>query len=394
MRILLVAASVVAAQSATAQTAVGAAARAQGPSSVSGRVATPGVNDAPVPVPGVMVTLHRVGTDSSGAVDSVATDAAGRYALTYRRAPGDEAVYFASAVFRGIAYFSNPLQAARVSGEAGEITVFDTTSRAVEFHVQGHHLVVSAPRPDGARDIVEVWELSNDKSVTVVGKDSLSPVWSAPLPAGASNVAGGQGDVAPSAIVAQGDRVSLLAAFGPGVKQVSYAYTLPASAFPLVVPVTERTNVLEVLLEEPTATVTGGGLQPMPTATTAGRSFKRLLAQNVPPGESLRISVPATSASARTRVLAWLAGTIVLVMIVALVIALMRRRVQDAPVVVVAAPLPNESLIAAIAALDARRERGDATLDDATYTSERAALKSRLAQGLGGNAIDNARRAD
>ena len=380
----------VAARSLTAQSAADVGARTLVPASVTGRVSTPGP-EKEIPVPGVMVTLHRVGTDSSGAIDSVRSDAAGRYALHYRRTAGDDAIFFAAAVYRGIAYFSNPLTTPNVSGEAGEITVFDTTTRAHEFHVQGHHIVVSAPKPDGSRDVVEVWELSNDTTVTVVGKDSLSPVWSAPLPPGATSVAGGQGDVASSAIVQKGDRVTLLAAFGPGVKQLSYAYTLPSSAFPLTFAVSSLTGVLEVLLEEPTATVSGADLQPQPTASTSGRTFKRMLSQNVAPGESVRISVPATTADTRTRVLAGLAGTIALVMIAALARALMGRRAAGPRVVATAPPL-RESLLAAIAALDARRERGDATLDPATYAVERAALKAKLAAVLGAP-IDNTRSA-
>ena len=376
----MVAVMLVAAQSSFAQGVADPLARAATPSFVSGRVSTPG-KEKQIPVPGVTVTLHRIGADSSGAIDSVRTDVAGNYSLRYRRSGADDAIYFAAAVYRGIAYFSNPLQTPRVTGEAGEITVFDTTTRKVDFHVQGHHVVVSGPRPDGMRDIVEVWELSNDTTVTVIGKDSLSPVWSAPLPDGAVNVAGGQGDVAASAIVAKGGRVNLLTAFGPGVKQVSYAYSLPASAFPLVVPVTAPTNVLEILLEEPTATVTGADLVPQPPATTSGRTFKRLLAQNVVPGEAARISVPATTAATRTKVLTWLVGTIVLAMIAALSRALIGRRVAT-PRVVVTEAQRSESLAAAIAALDARHERGDATLDHATYTRERATLKASLAQSL------------
>jgi hypothetical protein len=41
-----------------------------------------------------------------------------------------------------------------------------------------------------------------------------------------------------------------------------------------------------------------------------------------------------------------------------------------------------ESLAAAIAALDARRDAGDATLDPARYASERADLKAQLTEAL------------
>jgi hypothetical protein len=345
---------------------------------VSGRVESPAGNTV-TPVPGIYVTLHRVGTDSSGPVDSVRTDALGNYMLRYRRPIGDEAVYFAAAVYRGIAYFSTPIQGARVSGEEGAITVFDTTSKPVEFHVRGHHVVVSAPKPDGSRDLVEVWELSNDTTATVVGKDTLSPVWSTALPRGATSVRAGQGDVSPDAIVARGDRIVMLAPFGPGVKQVSYSYSLPSSAFPLTIPIDKPTTILEVLLEEPLAQVGGSTLRATDAATTSGRTFKRFLGQDADTGESIRITVPVTSAATRTIVLAVLAGAIALIMVGALARALVRR----------GAPLPaarpvhqTDSLVAAIAALDARRERADATLSDDDYATERAALKAKLALAL------------
>jgi hypothetical protein len=353
-------------------------------SSVSGRVETPSA-DKQVPIPGIYVTLHRVGTDSSGPVDSVRTDASGNYVIRYRRPPGDEGVYFAAAVYRGIAYFSMPIQSARATGEEGEITVFDTTSKPVEFHVRGHHVVVSAPRPEGSRDVVEVWELSNDTTATVVGKDTLSPVWSTALPAGATNFAAGQGDVGTSSIVARGAQVLLLAPFGPGVKQISYSYSVKPSLFPLTLKIEKPTSVLEVLLEEPLAQVAGGSLRATDAATTGGRTFKRFLGQDAPAGALVKISVPTTTATTRTRVLAVLAGVIALVMIGALARALMGR---DARVRAPLAPPVSETdrLVAAIAALDARRESGDPTLDADAYAADRASLKARLAQVLAAGA--------
>jgi hypothetical protein len=349
-------------------------------SSVSGRVESPSGNTV-TPVPGIYVTLHRVGTDSSGPVDSVRTDAGGNYMIRYRRPLGDEAVYFAAAVFRGIAYFSTPIQGARVSGEEGAITVFDTTSKHVELHVRGHHVVVSAPKPDGSRDLVEVWELSNDTTVTVVGKDTLSPVWTTALPRGATSVRAGQGDVSPDAIAARGNQIVMLAPFGPGVKQVSYSYSMPSSSFPLTIPIAKPTTVLEVLVEEPLAQVSGSTLRATDAATTSGRTFKRFLGQDADAGESVRITVPVTSAATRTIVLAVLAGAIALVMVGALTRSLMRR---SAPVLARAAPPVPETdlLVAAIAALDARRERADPTLSADAYATDRAVLKARLAQAL------------
>lgn len=345
---------------------------------VAGRVVTPG-KDREVGIPGVMVTVHRVGPDSAGALDSARTDAAGRYTIRYRRFGSDEAVYFAAALHHGIAYFSAPLRGVRANVDDAEITVFDTTSAPVKFTVQGHHVVVSAPTPDGQRDIVEVYELSNDTTVTAVGRDSLAAVWSAPIPHAAERFAAGQGDVSPVTLQRRGDRVTLAAAFGPGVKQLSYSYSLPPGAFPLELTVEGQTGVFEVLLEEAAAQVRGPNLRSMGDATTQGRTFKRFLAQSAPRGERVRIDVPVTTAATRTRVLVGVAVLIALAMIATLARALARR----GPRAAVESPATStDSLAAAIAALDARHEAGDASLTPERYTSERAALKAQLSAAL------------
>jgi hypothetical protein len=346
---------------------------------VTGRVVTPGA-EREIGIPGVMVTVHRVGPDSAGALDSARSDAAGRYSIRYRRFGSDEAVYFAAALHHGIAYFSSPLRGARATADEAEITVFDTTSAPVAFTVQGHHVVVGAPDADGARAIVEVFELSNDTTVTAVGRDSLAPVWSAPIPREAEAFAAGEGDVSPVTLEKRGDRVTLAAAFGPGVKQLSYSYTLPPSAFPLVLRIERPTGVFEVLLEERAAQARGPALRAMGDVSTQGRTYKRFLAQGAPQGETLRIDVPATTASTRTRVLVGVAIVIVLAMMGALARALLRRTPAGGAPEVPRATV--ESLAAAIAALDARREAGDPALNAERYASERAALKARLTATL------------
>jgi hypothetical protein len=344
-----------------------------------GRVVTPG-SDREIGLPGIMVTVHRVGPDSAGPLDSARTDAAGRYSIRYRRFGSEEAVYFAAALHHGIAYFSSPLRGARANADDGEITVFDTTSGPVPLTVQGHHMVVSAPKPDGGRQIVEVYELSNDTTVTLVGRDSLAPVWSAPIPHDATGFVAGQGDVSPVTLERRGDRVTLAAAFGPGVKQLSFSYTLPPSAFPLSFAHERFTGVFEVLLEEPGAQVRAAGLRSTGEVTTQGRQFKRFLAQSAPKGEAVRIDVPVTSAGTRTRVLIGLAIAIALAMIATLARALMRRGPRNA-----AAPAPadtEQSLAAAIAALDARREAAGGAMDESEYARQRAELKARLTASL------------
>lgn len=339
--------------------------------------------DREVGVPGVTVTVHRVSADSSGALDSAVTDAGGRYTVRYRRFGSDDAVYFAAAVHHGIAYFSAPLRGALTRGGDAEISVFDTTSAPVVFTVQGHHIVVSAAKPDGTRDIVEVYELSNDTTVTVVGRDTLAPVWSTPIPHDATAFVAGQGDVSPVTLERRGDRVTLAAAFSPGVKQLSYSYTLGSGSFPLELVIERATGVLEVLLEEPSAQARATALRPVPDATTQGRTFKRFLAQGAPAGTTIRIDVPATTAGTRTRVLAGVAIVIALAMLGAFARALTRRAPRQAPVG--STPTTTESLIAEIAALDARHEQHGSralAIDVERYARERAQLKEALTSAL------------
>jgi hypothetical protein len=351
---------------------------------VESRVVKPS-EQGEVPVPGVTVTLHRVGPDSAGPVDSMRTDAAGRYAFRFRRWGSPDAVYFAASVYDGIAYFSAPLRGVTMRGDEHEIMVFDTTSRTLRFGVQGHHIVVGAPRPTGLRDIVEVYELSNDTVVTAVGRDSLTPVWSAPLPAGAANFVGAPGDVAASALEMRDGKVVMLAPFGPGVKQISFSYALAPGAFPLVLALDRPNALLEVLLEEPGAQVRGGSLRSDGNVTTEGRTFKRFIGQSVPQGEQVRIDVPSTAAAARSTFVIAIAVGLVLAMTAALAVAYRRggsvRRV--APAVALDGP---DALAAAIAALDARHEARDPTLSPADYDAQRAALKARLSAALAGGA--------
>src|SRR5690242_4980249 len=99
------------------------ASRAPSPAIVSGSVVVPGPKrDAPVA--GLMVTVHRVGQDSAGPLDSARTDAQGHYTVRYTRYGSENALYFAAAVYRGIAYFTAPLRFARTEGDEAEITVF------------------------------------------------------------------------------------------------------------------------------------------------------------------------------------------------------------------------------------------------------------------------------
>jgi hypothetical protein len=190
--------------------------------------------------------------------------------------------------------------------------------------------------------------------------------------------------VSPNAVSFADGRVRLFAPISPGARQFSYAYQLPRDAIPLTLKLDAPTSVLEVLLEEPRALVTGGNLAEVAPTTTAGRSFRRFLAQNVPEAAQLRIDVPFTLADARSRYFFAVAAVCALAMAAAIVIAARRRRVTAPAVAVPTHRRETDELLQAITALDMSFERdGDATPDKrARYDAERARLKARLASAL------------
>jgi hypothetical protein len=343
-----------------------------------------------VGVSGAWVTLHRVGQDSAGPLDSLRTGANGRYSFRYRPFGGDDAIYFVSASHDGIAYFSPPLRRAVVSGEDAEITVFDTTSAAFPLTVQGRHLIVSAADAAGARTVIEVFELSNDSARTLVGggRDGERPTWSTALPAGAENFRVGQGDVPADAVTLDAGRALVYAPFAPGLKQLSFSYSLPGKRFPLSVTLPHPAAVLEVLVEEPTADATGAQLSEVDPVSVDGRTFKRFLAQDAPANGVMRVEVAGTDAPDRAPALIAVLALVGAGMLAALARAFSRRA---RPAAVSGAPAagvgrPTDGLAREIAELDAEFERRTAPTDDdrATYHARRAELKARLTAALGG----------
>lgn len=246
------------------------------------------------PVSGVWTVLHRVGPDSAGPLDSTRTDTRGRYAFSYTRTGSPDAVYFVSATHGGVTYFTVPLAFSNVSGDPAEIVVFDTTSRRLPITVRGRHIVVSAANAGGLRPVTEVFELSNDTTVTLVSPGTSSaPTFSALLPEGAREPKVDQGDIPAEAVSFDGGRVRVVAPLPPGVKQLAFSYLLPASEFPLSVPAGAAIDVYEILVEETRGTATGAKLAEQAAVSSEGRTFRRFLAQEVPANAVAVIDIPS-----------------------------------------------------------------------------------------------------
>jgi hypothetical protein len=351
---------------------------------VSGRVLRPG-GEHPPPVPGAWVVLHRIGHDTAGPVDSVRTNARGEYTFTYSRPEDDSSLYLASSVRGGVAYFTAPLRAGDVRGEPAEIMVFDTTSKKVPLHIQGRHLVVARGTGDTNHEVLEVYELSNDTVVTAVAPKN-GAVWTALVPEHASKFRLGDGDVSAGGLVMRDGRVHLFAPIAPGLKQLSFHYELPVNAVPLRVPITEPVGVLEVMIDDPGARVTGAGLREMPRVESEGRKFKRFLSQDVPRNAVVKLELsPETGETGSTRgaTVVGLGALFAATAGGALALASVRARKRQTSVR--STPQSqSEVLIRSIAELDARFERDPVEVGPrrVEYEAERQVLKERLREAL------------
>jgi hypothetical protein len=266
---------------------------------VEGRIRRPlgerGDSTGMGPAANVWVVLHRLAKDQSGPIDSVRSDAKGRYTFRYQPKPNEQATYFASVSYAGIAYFTPPFKTSAARGDDSELTVFDTTTRTFPLSVKGRHLIVGKRDTGQVRTIIEVFELSNDSLYTLVAANDRTPTWQARIPDVATNVRVNEGDVSAQAFASGNGRVQLFAPIPPGIKQLSFTYTVPQRSFPLAFTAEAGAVVFEILLEDPAASVQALGFTRVGEVTIEGRQFQRILSQDVKAGTRLAIDAPASS---------------------------------------------------------------------------------------------------
>ena len=365
------------------------------PRSVDGRVRRPVRVNADStgmgPAVGTWVTLHRVGKDTAGPIDSIRTDGQGQYRFRWTPFGTADGVYFASTTWGGIAYFTPPLKNLDARGDDAEITVFDTTSVRFQLTIKGRHLIVGKADTTQFRTVIEVFELSNDSLRTLVATDTTSPMptWSISIPASALDVRANEGEISPDAFVAGPGRVSVYAPIAPGIKQVAFSYKVPISSFPLSMRAEGGAVVFEVLLEEPEGFVTGKGFANVDPVTLEGRNFRRFLSQDVQSNAELIIELPSSGAPARNLYIAGLLLAIGLLMMVVLMRSMQRRAASRVAVEPTLRPRESNAPIHArlaqeIAALDesyARIAQPSETVQKA-YEIRRRELKGALGAAL------------
>jgi len=353
---------------------------------VEGRVVRPGAA-AFEPVTGSWVTLHRVGRDRAGPLDSARTGLDGSYRFSYQVSGAADAIYFVSASYAGIAYFSSGLAQPVVTGQDAEIQVFDTTSSGIRLTMRGRHIILSASTGGTRRGMIEVFEITNDSSRTLIGDNDKAPTFRVRIPQGAQDFKVAQGDVPADAVSNVDGEVLVQMPFAPGLKRLSFSYSVDADAFPLKIPVQFATGVLEVLAEDPQATVTAPRIAETAPASIDGRNFRRFLGNDVPASGVLEMDLPGSGQAQKTRIVISMIAAISLAMLVSLARAFGRRtapRPGSGAAAAAAADREAERLARQIADLDAKFERARDPADDerVRYEAERARLKQALTSAL------------
>jgi len=376
----LIAATATAGAQATLPPATGTPGVAGEMRSVDGRLLLGGSGD-PRPLSGHYVVLHRISADSAGPIDSMRTPADGRYRFRYRLA-STNAMYIVSSRYAGVAYFTVPLRAANVTGPDGDLVVYDTTSRAFPLTVRGRHFVVSPSDGTGMRRVVDVFELANDSTRTIVVGPGSDATWRVRIPDGVQDPRSSGGDLPPDAFRFIGNEASIDVPFQPGVRQVVLTYGVPRGGT-VSVPIETPTQSLEVLVEGGGVSVAGASLAAEPSVTMEGRTFQRYVAGAVPAGTAFTLRFNGGGG------LGGSGGRFALLVLAAAALGAGiyygRRNasgaVAAAPEVVVR---DAEAIARAIAALDEAFE-APSRQDDASqavYRDRRAAMKAQLVRAL------------
>lgn len=348
-----------------------------------------GLRKGPKPVPNQWVVVHRIASDASGkvsgsALDSARTDARGRFDIRFPHYGSADATYIAITTYSGVSYITVPLTRPNISGDDATIMVFDTTAPPYPIRVAGRHLVVTSPDSGDRRRVIEVYELMNDSTLTVMGSET-NPVWRAPIPPGVTDLTiNPAGDVSPSMTNVIPNWLQVFAPISPGIRQLSFTYTLGPDAFPLVMPVVDSASVFELLVQEQAAFIEGGGFTEVAGVMQEGIPFRRFLAQNVPVNAVMRISVPKPVSRIGRKGITIIAWSMLATLVLALGFVFWRRRARSAPRPVVPRANTVEALTREIAVLDATFEaRPEATeSEQQEFRARRDELKARLSAAL------------
>jgi hypothetical protein len=275
---------------------------------IEGRVQLGGASRAGVPV-----TLHRVTTDSSGAIAAAVSDAAGRFRLALpSSAPDAFTVFFATAEFHGVRYFGPPVHPGDTLS-AYVVEVHDTTSvpAPAEAVQLARRDVVLISEAQGGWEVNEILRLRNPGSRTLLPRDGVS-VWEMTLPPEVVAFEVAEGELGPSAVSRFGSRVLLTSPLVPGTQELLLRYRVPFARGGLHLAVEQPTEEMNVLIREPAPRLAVAGLREASALEAEGERFLRFTGQKLRAGEGATVRAAGGSAPLDPRLAAGVAAGSVL----------------------------------------------------------------------------------
>lgn len=326
------------------------------------------------------VVLHRVATESQGEVDSarVASDGSFSFRLPSVPDPERSEIYFASVRHAGILYFGKAVTLPVQLDSLYEIQTYDTLmapAGGARVPVQARNVFFEAG-PDGAWQVTDLFQLRSDETRTLVAREG-DVVWRHALPPSATGATVAQADFASAGAEIREGELAVTSPLPPGERLfvVRYAVDDPFLSLPVV----GRTELLEILAQEPSPPLQGPGLERgQPVELEEGVTFQRLLGAHL---EDTTLQLTEARGPGRPPV-GW----------VALVLSLVLAGVGTWAVQRGAAPAPTPrrpveamdrgTLIVEVARLDEAFEaRDDPTPEErGAYEARRRALLRRLAE--------------
>lgn len=351
---------------------------AQQPTRAVGRLIRIDAAGDTLPVPGLQVKLHRVGADAQGVIDSALSGADGGFSVAF--AADTTALFLLSARYAGLEYFSNPLATDPSRPDTTVVIAVADTSAVQRVVVASRQLVITSPESDGTRSVLDLISLANPGPATRVGRDTLTPSWAMPLPAGIIQFRAGPDDAGFDAVERQGDALVVHSPIPPGPKEILVQYAIPAGVSEFTLPLADSAGRVEILLEESGAGVRGDGIALAETREVEGRTFHRW--SGTPAPGVISVALPDTRRAARWTLIG-LVGAVALGLGLAGWLALRWRASRHAAPGVETASA--ESLADAAATLDARylgREAETPSDEWRAYQQERARLKAAIAAAL------------
>jgi hypothetical protein len=282
------------------------------------------------PASGAMVTLHHVTRSGGGPVDSVHTDAGGRFRLSLpEQDTGSFNVVFATAEYLGVRYFGEVLHQ-EAPGPDYIIEVFDTISapRASFAPRISRRDMLFIPDPGGGWEVNEIVQLANPGNATLVSAGA-EPTVEVRLPMSVDAFEVGEGQVRSEDVRRMGSRVFVMAPLTPGVRDLMLRYRLPPNAtaeLPLAVP----TDTFNVFVRQPAPDLRITGLAEVQGVVGEGERFRLFSGTDL---EAKTVSMTWSDPRAAPIAPATAAiGATVLVLLVGAGAALLRRRPPESDV--------------------------------------------------------------